>query len=541
MRFFIFFICLFYFNFISSQENNSGISGNFDLKLQSYQEDNLIGAEKADEIILNNSYLNIFFTKNNFSAGFRYESYLNALLDYDEDYNGNGIPFRFATYSIDNLEVTGGNFYEQFGSGIIFRSYENKDLGIDNVMDGIKLIYNPFSGLYLKSFIGKSRTYFSYSDGIIRGIDAESNLNEMFNLSNSTIFIIGGSFVSRFQKDNNPKFKLPENVGLYATRVNFINSNLNFYTEYIHKFNDPVGSLTFEGNNYASGNALVSNLSYSQKGLGISAEIHRIDNMEFRSERQKSKEYIINYIPALSKQHSYSLLALNPCATQSEGEFGYQFDVFYKLKKGTILGGRYGTKINANYSRIIGLKGGGSYLNDSISFIPEFFGDKNNLFFSDFNFELIKKVSPKLKINSIISYQEYNKDVMEGKTIGEYGVVKSNIGIIDIIYKIKRKHSIRVELQSLISEGGDGDWSTGLIEYTISPNWFFAIQDMYNWGNVDDEKRLHYFNINMGYIKGGNRFEIGYGKKRAGIFCVGGVCKEVPSSNGFNINISSSF
>jgi hypothetical protein len=34
---------------------------------------------------------------------------------------------------------------------------------------------------------------------------------------------------------------------------------------------------------------------------------------------------------------------------------------------------------------------------------------------------------------------------------------------------------------------------------------------------------------------------IGYGKKRAGIFCVGGVCKEVPSSNGFSLTISSSF
>ena len=27
-----------------------------------------------------------------------------------------------------------------------------------------------------------------------------------------------------------------------------------------------------------------------------------------------------------------------------------------------------------------------------------------------------------------------------------------------------------------------------LTEYTISPNWFFAIQDMYNYGNYDEEK-----------------------------------------------------
>ena len=78
-----------------------------------------------------------------------------------------------------------------------------------------------------------------------------------------------------------------------------------------------------------------------------------------------------------------------------------------------------------------------------------------------------------------------------------------------------------------------------LVEYTMSPNWFFAIQDLYNFGN--DDQKNHYFNFNFGYIKGSNRIEIGYGKKRAGIFCIGGVCKEVPSSNGFSLNISSSF
>ena len=67
-----------------------------------------------------------------------------------------------------------------------------------------------------------------------------------------------------------------------------------------------------------------------------------------------------------------------------------------------------------------------------------------------------------------------------------------------------------------------GDWSMGLAEYTISPHWFFAVQDLYNWGNKNPKKQLHYFNANVGYIKGSNRFTIGYGKKREGIFCVGG-------------------
>ena len=140
-----------------SQDNIGEFHGDFDLNMQSYQEDELIGAKAADEIILNNAYLNINYTKGNFAAGLRYESYLNALLDFDDDYKGNGIPFRYATYTIDGLEVTAGNYYEQIGSGLIFRSYENKGLGVDNAMDGVRLKYSPTKGVYLKSFIGKNR------------------------------------------------------------------------------------------------------------------------------------------------------------------------------------------------------------------------------------------------------------------------------------------------------------------------------------------------------------------------------------------------
>ena len=529
--------------FNSFSQNNSGeIHGDFDLNMQSYQEDELIGAEAADEIILNNAYLNINYTKGDFVAGLRYESYLNALLDFDDNYKGNGIPFRYISYTIDGLEVTAGNYYEQIGGGLIFRSYENKGLGIDNAMDGIRLKYKPLKGVYLKTFIGKSRTYFTYADGIIRGADAEVNINEALNLESKTKIIIGQGIISRFQKDINPKFKLPQNVAAYSSRLNIINGGWNYSGEYAIKLNDPVGSLTTEGNNYANGNALTSSLTYSKRGFGIVAEMHRVDHMEFRSDRAKEKQYIINYIPTLTKQHTYTLLALFPSATQTEGEFGAQIDVFYKIKKGSLLGGKYGTKIIFNFSRINALNGGNSYLNDNMEHSPMFFSVKGEeLYYRDLNLEVYKKVNKKIKLTGVLAKQSYNKDVLEGKTPGTYGVVESTIAIADISYKIKKGHTFRVELQELLTNGSEGSWSMGLAEYTISPNWFFAVQDMYNWGNHEISKQLHYVNINFGYLKGANRIEIGYGKKRAGIFCVGGVCKEVPSSNGFSLAISSSF
>ena len=535
-----------------SQNNLGEIHGNFESNLQSYNDDPTIGAEAADEIILHNAFLNILYTKGNFTGGLRYESYLNALMDYDPKYKGNGIPYRFATYTSDGLEVTVGNYYEQFGSGLIFRTYEDKGLGVDNAMDGIRLKYSPISGLYLKSFIGQSRTYFEYSEGILRGVDAEVNVNEVLNLEGETSYILGGSFVSRFQKDNNPKFNLPENVASMATRLNIMHRGFSYYGEYAYKINDPIGSFSFDENNYATGKAIVNNLTYSQKGLGITFESHFVDHMEFRSERAKEKEFIINYIPTLSKQHTYTLMAMYPCATQAEGEFGFNTNIFYKIPRKTFLGGKYGTNLNLNFARTNSIEGGISYLNDSSSHtsrpLKSIFIKDETLYFTDFNLEIGRKINKKIKINLVIAKQQYNKDVLEGKTIGEYGTVSSTIAVADISYKIKKGHTIRVELQELLSKDdvtaekhADGDWHMILAEYTISPNWFFAIQDMYNYGNYDEEKQLHYVNTSVGFLKGANRFAIGYGKKRAGIFCVGGVCKEVPSSNGFSLNISSSF
>ena len=546
-----------------TQELNLGqINGDFSLSLQSYQEDLKIGAQAVDEIILNNAYLNLNYTRGSFATGLRYESYLNALADYDPEFKGNGIIYRYAKYTIDGLEITVGNYYEQLGSGLIFRSYEEKGLGIDNAMDGIRLKYNPYAGIYLKTFIGKSRAHFSYSDGIFRGADSELNLSEIFNSESKTKIILGGSFISRYQERENPIFKIPQNVSAYSARLNINHGRWSYFGEYAYKINDPANVLNESSMNYASGNAFTQNVTYSKKGFGIIAEIHRTDNMTFKSDRDRDgKAYLINYIPTLSKPHTYSLLTLYPCATQANGELGIQLDVFYKFKKGTLLGGKYGSKIALNYSRINGLNGGNSFLNDKNEHTPMLISiNGEELYFQDMNIEINKKISKKVRTNLILANQTYNRDFLEGHVPGDYGVLNSTIIVLDLSYKIKTGHSLRIELQNLTSnqledystthsggynngleEPAEGDWGMGLLEYTISPNWFFTVQDMYNYGNEMSEKKLHYLNLTAGFIKGANRFEIGYGKKREGIFCVGGVCKLVPSSNGFSINISSSF
>ena len=66
------FVSIHFYLFAFSQESNIGvINGDFNLNLQSYQEDSKIGAEAQDEIVLNNAYLNLNYTRSNFATGIR--------------------------------------------------------------------------------------------------------------------------------------------------------------------------------------------------------------------------------------------------------------------------------------------------------------------------------------------------------------------------------------------------------------------------------------------------------------------------------------
>jgi|TARA_B110000977_G_scaffold50781_2_gene68987 hypothetical protein len=545
-------VVVLYLNSSAQQDGNYGtIQGDFNLNVQSYTEDLKINADAVDEFILMNGYSNLRYTKDNFLIGVRYESYLNALQDFDPRFNGNGIPYRFAQYSVDGLDITVGNFYEQFGNGIIFRSYEEKSLGIDNVMDGIRLKYRPTAGLTIKSFFGTQRFFFEQGPGIVRGIDAELNLNESFKgLNNSkTNILLGAGFISRFQESSNPVYNLPENVGAYSVRSTINRGKISFNSEYAYKYNDPDGGVTY--NNYAPGNAIMSNMSYSERGLGIIVEAHRVDNMDFRSARGVTgNELTLAYIPAITKQHTYTLAAFYPFSTQPMGELGFLGELNYNIKKKSTLGGKYGALLTVNYSRVNALNGGNSVLTENESHTPIFFSViGEDLYFRDFNMELKKKLSKKAKLTTSYVDMIYNKDVVQGKNVGKD--IHARIGIVELNYKLKPKHTIRTELQYLSVDKDEkydedsGDWMMALVEYTFAPHWYFAVVDQYNGGYTDYEQvvheAVHYLNISCGYSSGTNRFELGYGKKREGIFCVGGVCKNVPSSNGFTFGITSSF
>lgn len=539
---------LFAWGFVNGQNvlNSGSIHGNFSFDGQIYKPDASIGADTVDEQFLSNSFLNLIYANGPFTVGVRYEAYLNPMKGYDAEFKGNGVPYRFANYKKDELEITVGNFYDQFGNGLIFRAYEEKTLGIDNSIDGIQVKYSPVKGINLKGLAGNQRYYWSKSKGILRGIDGEFQLNELFKCmaESKTRLMLGGSFISKFQADNPTfKYKLPENVAAMAGRFELSRGNFGLSGEYAYKMNDPNAINLYI---YKPGEAMLLTGSYSKKGLGIILAAKRIDNMSFRTDRNiTGNPLTISYLPALTRQHSYALTSVYPYATQPNGEIGYFAQVEYLFKKGTFLGGKYGTDVSINFSKVHALDK--EAVNDTtaidesgtLGYTSAFFKLGKAVYFHDFNIDITHKFNKKWK--GIFTYinQSYNIDVVEGHT-GD-PMVYADIFVADLTYKFNDKHALRCEFQSLTSRQDKGDWAAVVAEYTFAPRWFVSVMDLYNYGNEDSKKQLHYYLGSVGYTKGPTRIALSYGRQREGIICVGGVCRQVPASNGLQISITSSF
>ena len=529
------------------------ISGNIQTIGQYYQEDTIINAALPEHLYGFNGFANVNYQKGDFRAGIRYESYLNTLEGYPTSFSGTGIGYRYLSWNSDNVGVTIGNFYDQFGSGMIFRAYEERQLGIDNSLDGIRLTYEPVNGVYLKGMVGKQRHIFMdglvNGNGIIRAFDSELNINELLDSSNSWKFkaTIGGSFVSKFNTDNNTNFfDLPKNVGASSIRVNLRYNKIRFSGEYVHKINDPYPDNQNSRFNYIykNGEGILLNLGYSTKGFAVDFSAKHMDNMLWRSTNVNvgPTDLLIGYLPALTKQHTYNLAAtLYPYATNFYGEIAYQLDVLYKIPKKTTLGGRYGTSVAINFATAYVPER--NFIDDMEttrnSYTTSFFARSDSILLQDFNVEIKRKINKKLKLSLNYFNFIFNDDAV--KVANYYKIINAQIAVMDLTYKINRHHSLRFETQAMWTDEDKGDWLFGQIEYTFSPHWYIAVLDQYNSGNEDLKKRVHYGLISAGYINGSHRFSFQYGKQRAGVFCVGGVCRAVPASNGLTFSFTSSF
>ena len=536
------------FSLFSFSQENSSLSYGFESNSQYYLDDAKTGDFLESNRFRSNSFFKIDYSYKNFYAGLQLESYQpKALLNYSPNLDKTNLGLYYIGYKTKKIEFTLGHFYEQFGSGLILRSWEDRQLGINNALRGGKIKFSPKEYLHFTGFYAKQRKGFAISKGNIVGFNSDIDFSSVFKFENSS-FNAGFSYVGRSQERTETNFDYNNRTDLFSTRLEFTKDNFYSNLEYVAKGKDAV-IIQNQIKNAKKGAALLANFGYAKKGLGINATFRRMENMSIYSDREANgniyNESVVNYLPALTKQHDYLLTNIYVYQAQPQvsfqdpsllksGEIGGQLDVYYKLKKGTLLGGKYGTKIAINFSSWHGLKA--NYDFSGFDYETELFGFGEK-YFSDISIEVRKKWSKQW--NSIFYYvnQSYNKRYIEET----FGKINANIAVGEATYKMGKGKSLRFEAQFLATNDDKKNWVGGTIEFNATSKLAVYINDIYNYGNDLVDEQIHYYNTGGSYTVGAHRFALNYGRQRGGLICIGGVCRNVPESTGISANITMSF
>ena len=514
------------------------------------QEDASIGTGSYDSWALTNTYADLYMMSRYVDAGARLEFTQYPLPGFEPDFQGWGIPHLYVKGKVKGAELTVGDMYDQFGSGFIFRTYEERSLGIDNALRGARLNLTAIPGVQWKVLGGVQRTYWNWSrQSWLAGTDAEMNIDHYSTAmqERGITWMVGGSYILKHEADEDKiiignnyhlyRLILPRNVGAFDVRTRFQMGNYSFLAEYAWKDQDP--SLD-NGYIYHKGQALMLSGSYSQRGFTALVQAKRSENMAYRSQRSREgMAGYINHMPAFAYQHTYALPALYPYATQNaEGEWALQGEFGYTFKRKTVLGGKYGTKLKLNMSHIRALDKKsvkdfyGKY-EGTDGYISSFFKMGDELYYQDINLQLEKRITKDFKLNAMYMNQQYNQTVVKG----EGGMIRSNIGVLEGQYKINSRYTLRSELQYLSTRQDEGDWCFALVELSALPYLMFTISDMWNCG----ETNLHYYMGSVTFNYNAHRLMLSYGRTRAGFNCAGGVCRYVPASRGVQLSYNYNF
>ncbi|RAJ14642.1 DUF6029 family protein [Olleya aquimaris] len=565
----------------------NNLSGSLETNAQWYVNDSELGEfedplaefDLKNEHVRVNSYLRLDYSfLDNFTVGLQAESYEPLpLINYYPEYNDTRIATYYANFRNKTLDITAGYFYEQFGNGLLLRAFEERQLGLNTALRGGRIKYTPTNYLNITGLYGQQRVGFDVSESDIFGFDTNLDLKQVLNINSLSSLNLGLSYVGKKEDftppvdefDPNNTFDttdFPEMINSYSFRLDADFGNIYFKSEYALKGEDVAfippalpGNGVIEGK-YFTGNALLFSLGYTKKGLGVISTFRRMENMLFTAERNAmdigSLEFQfnmqnMNYLPTLTKQQDYALANIYIYNAQpglflqnfggQAGEIGNTLDVFYKFKKGTALGGEYGTKVTANFAYWALLDA--EFNQSESTYKAEFlkFGNRLN---RDFNFEIRKKHSKNWSsiftyINSIV-----DKGVALGGSLGVDGDIKSQVVIADVTHKLGNGKSVRVEGQHLWTKQDRKNWVGGTVEFIANRNLAFYVTDIYDYGNDNEfstETKAHYYNVGGSFTKGATRIALNYGRQRGGLLCVGGVCRIVPENTGLTLNLSTAF
>ena len=540
---------------VSAQNDNKGqFSGTLDMNVNAFREDSLIGATGTPQYDNNaygiDSWLNLKYQVSGYEFGVRLEAFGNSnLLNPNDSYSAVGLGRIYASKTFGKLAVTVGHIYDQIGSGIIFKAYEERALFLDNSLFGVQAEYAISDQFTVMALGGKQRRV---------GVEPSYSI-ELYDS-----WLYGGKFEGFFISKEPGKWSLTPGVGIMTKvlsddQVDGLEKSLATYTpeDFIQEvpyytyavslyntlragpfawyfegafkseeaFYDQLANRTLWTGETTEGKFVVepgyviyNAVNYAAKGFGVSVEYKATKNFDFRADPFESlNRGLISYLPPMARVNTYRLTARYTPATQFIGELAGQVELRYKPNRKT--------------SYMINL----SHINDM----------EGTALYREIYTEFQWKRPRKSTLITGLQFQWYNQERYEGKP--DVPMVRTIVPYVDYLWIFNRKNSLRVELQYMYTKEDFGSWIYALAEYSIAPNWVFEVSDMWNIAPYKDASGkakndpLHFPTVGVTATIGAQRVSLRYVKQVEGVVCSGGICRLEPAFSGFKLQASIRF
>lgn len=538
----IFTFCILLLFFVLFSKAQGYISGDLELRNDYYVKDTAIGASGTnhyDDLKSSaDSWLTLNYTNNDwgFRTGIRLDMFLNSRFHNpnNDAYTAFGVGRWFIEKDFKKMTLTGGHFYDQFGSGIAFRAYENRFLGIDNAIFGVKAKYQLNDNWFVKGFVGVRKNRLSFYKPIIKGVNIEGYvpIGEKLSLSpgigvlNRTMDEESMSVVANAINASPLESRFVPKYNTYVfTAYNRLNvGNWTWFVEGAYKTHEAINVALGQPYQDKAGSVVYTSLTYSRKGFGITGQFKRTDNFQFRTSPEDNQTLIrgaINFIPPINRQNSLRLPARYQPASQELEETALSLDFTYTPIKGKTF--------NFSFSEI--------HKND-INFESYALDNLFREIYLDFEW----KISKKLKTLQGFQFVQYNQDFYEGPAALPVDVQVYS-PFFELSYKIDNKKSIRAEVQYQSAKRDFGQWMYALVEFNIAPKFSISVSDMWNFkpGPNKSSKNEHYYSVYTSYTQDQHRFFVSYVRQVEGIVCTGGICRLEPAFNGVRAGLNTSF
>ncbi|MFN8277772.1 MAG: DUF6029 family protein [Chitinophagales bacterium] len=579
--------------FISTALPSFAQSGHFSGSVQTntnvFFRDTLINTAKFYETtkVGADAWMNLNYSNDKYGldAGVRLDVFLNSIVrNPTAPFTGVGLGSFFIRKQIGDLTATGGYIYDQIGTGIIFRTYEERPLGIDNALVGMKLNYNVKNLVNLKAFAGVQKNQFTFYKAVIAGFNAEGN----FSIKDKVKLQPGIGVVNRYMDkdafdklystlqayDSTTRFKPVYNAYAFSIYNTLTIGKVSIYAEAAFKSREAINGKVFNDSTHAvtdrlvnvPGSVIYASLNYSTKGFGFTASFKRTDNFSFRtSPNERLFNGMISFIPPLSRQNSLRLPARYFAPSQEVRELAFASEITYSPnKKWTFIA-------NGSYVRDFLFKPWNTVITQTTNGVTS--TKPYHTFFGECYLSAAYRPSRKTEIELGFQYVRYNRLVYLGDGAQDMDVFTP---FLEVMQRIGKKKSLRFEFQyqhishvdpadSKKRKATDfGQWVFLLAEFNIAPSWSFAVSDMWNFLPSENSpnhinyfndleaksgtakslfaiSRNHYPSVFVAYTYHQHRFTLSYSKNVAGIVCTGGVCRFEPAFSGIKFTVNTNF